>query len=94
MWHHMVGLREGSPQGLSALKLQESFISLNKSRLLVETAAPHALQPSIVLCCKEGLFPPQCGMARQGPHWPRMQLAQGASLAPQHKWTESPLRHS
>lgn len=29
--YHMVGLREGSLQGLSALKLQESFISLNKS---------------------------------------------------------------
>lgn len=35
---HMVGLREGRPQGLSALKLQESFISSNKSRLPVEAA--------------------------------------------------------
>lgn len=85
-WHHWGGLR-GSPQGLSAWKLQESCISLNILRPLAGAAASNALQPSMAPCCKKAPVPPQFDSAGQH-HHPRMQLTQGASLAPQHRWVE------
>lgn len=88
------GPERGKCPGPLCLEASGVFHFTEKEHLLAEAAAPNALQPSMVLCGKEGPFPPQGGRARPGPHCPRMQLAQGASLAPRHKCIEFASRGS
>lgn len=90
----VTGPERGKSPGPLCLGASRVSHFIDKSGLAAEAAAPNALQPCLVLCGKESPFPLQCGRARKDPHHPRMQLTQGASLAPWHKWVEFTLRNS